>query len=166
MSIKLKLSHAQVLKAKRGLAIQLGADAIGHTQGHVFENLHPMTMKKLRDAKRLKKGARIVLSQEELVGAGFMDVIRKVGQFISKNKAVLKPIASAVLDAGATLYPAAAPVRQKVRELTGVGMGEVVMPIQLAPVVRKKVSTKKTNKKTTKKVLSGRGIIPAGYAGF
>jgi hypothetical protein len=97
-------------------------------------------------AHRLRKGARVHLTESELEGTGLLDVLKKVGRFFVKNKTILKPIASAVLDAGAAMYPQFAPARGAIKASTGVG-------------IKRRAAPKRRS-------MRGEGIIPAGYGGF
>jgi hypothetical protein len=148
--LNLRITPAQVRKIRSGHPIQIAHSSIAHPQGATFTKLHPETYKKLAKAHTARKGARVHLTEAELEGTGLMDVVRKIGAFISKHKAIIKPIASAVLDVGATAYPAFAAPRAQIRQLTGVG----VAPKRKAP------------KRKAPKCMAGRGVIPAGYAGF
>jgi len=153
-AIQLHISPAQIAKVKRGQPIQIPHHAIGHAQGHTFRHLHPETHKKITKAYRARKGVRVQFTPAELEGTGFMDFIKKAGEFIVKNKNVLKPLATAVLDTGAQFIPGAAPYREGIRKFTGVG----IKP-RKAPVRRKRATVPKSS-------MNGRGVIPAGYAGF
>ena len=161
--VKLYLSTAQLSKVRNGHSIQLPANAIGHSSGVQFQTLHPSNLTKLSKAHRSGKGVRITLTPAELEGTGILDALRSGYKWIKKNSNILKPIASAVLDAGATFYPAAAPARGLVKKLTGVGpmpQGPQYFPggqfEEFAPIRR-------TIKRKAPKRTRGSGIIPAGY---
>ncbi|NTW91039.1 MAG: hypothetical protein HGA35_03785 [Erysipelotrichaceae bacterium] len=167
--LHLKISHAQVLKARRGFPIQISADSIGHPQGCPFTNLHPLTHKKLMDAKRLRKGARVMLSESELEGSGIKEFFGKVKNFFVKNKEFIKPLASAAMDLGAQLYPQAQPLRQTIKAKTGWGeMVQTESGFPSTPVVKKTPKRKTGAKRSTKKSAcsKGAGMIPAGYSGY
>jgi len=144
--IHLHITRPQIAKIRRGQPIQVSYNSIGNTNGVKFTNLHPLTRKKLVQAYKAKKGARVHITESELEGTGLLDFAKKAFSFVKKNANVLKPLATAVLDTGAQLVPSLQPAREGVRNLTGVGTR------RKAPMRRK--------------AACGKGIIPAGYAGF
>ena len=120
--IKLHISHNQVAKIRRGEPIQLKHEHIGHPHGHVFHHLHPMNLEKIHKAHRKGAGIRVQLTEPELHGTGLLDSIKKGIKWIGQHSGVLKPLASAALDAGAHFFPGAQGARSMVRDLTGVGI--------------------------------------------
>lgn len=167
--VKLHFSKSQIAKIRKGMPIQLAAHAIGNINGHSFQTLHPSNLQKLSKANRSGKGVRITLTPAELEGTGILDALRSGFNWIKKNSNVLKPIASAVLDAGASFYPASAPVRGLVKKLTGVGvdghsMHDIEGP-QFFPGGDVGIRGGGPRRKPVKRRVPkrGSGIIPAGY---
>jgi hypothetical protein len=111
--VKLNLTHAQVLKAKAGHPIQVSHANIG--KGHVF-HVHPETHKKLILAHKKGTGSRIHLTIDELSGAGFMDILKKVAS----------PVLSGLQGVAKELFPSHAntidSVREGIRGATGYGL--------------------------------------------
>jgi len=124
----INLSKAQVEKAIKGRPIRLAHSQLG--QGSNVILLHPTNYKLIEQAVRKGKGITLHLAPGEfnatldsdIEGTGFIDWIRdKAIPWIKKNAPILKPIASAVADAGATLFPALAPARGVLKTATGIG---------------------------------------------
>jgi len=165
--IRLHITHSQLAKIRNGHPIQIPHAHIGHPQGAVFRHLHPETHKKLARAYHARKGARVHLTHAELEGTGFLDTIRKVGQFIGQHANVLKPLATAALDAGAHFIPAAAPIREGIRKYTGVGIARRATHSLTGPRPRRRASiTHSLAGPRPAHHAVGGGIVPAGYAGF
>lgn len=170
--VKLHISHNQVLKIKRGEPIQIKHEHIGHHQGATFTNLHPSNLDKLHRAHRARKGVRLHLTHHELEGTGLLDWLKKAGSWVSKHSGVLKPIASAALDAGSYFFPEAMPARAFIKKTTGVGIhpshaGIAGFSHGMDPMMHHESHFKTvTHHKKKAKKSKGRGIIPAGYSGF
>lgn len=169
-AIKLHISPAQLAKVNAGKPIQLKHEHINHAHGHSFTHLHPTNLAKIKSAHRSKKGVRVHLTYPELEGTGLWDVLKKGWNWVKKNKDILKPIASAALDAGAAFVPEAAPLRGIVKTMTGVGIEQAhpsksVKGPQFFPGQHVEASPsfimKKPAKRSRKKL--GKGIVPAGY---
>ena len=176
--IKLHISHNQVARIRAGHPVQIKHEHIGHAHGSIFRHLHPTNLEKIHKAHRGRRGVRVHLTHAELHGTGLLDSIKKGVNFVRKHAGVLKPIASAVLDAGAHFFPEASPLRQQVRHYTGVGIhGEPQhfsepthfpggSDFHMAPKHRahKKKSTKKKVHHMTTRSMMGHGIVPAGFS--
>ena len=164
--LKLHISQAQLHKIRAGHPIQIRFEHIDHPNGIIFQHLHPMNHAKIHKAYRLRKGVRIHITPEEFEGTGFKEWLQKAGHWLKKNAPVLKPIATTILDAGASFYPAYAPARSSFRKLTGVGMHDpshfVGEPVEHYDGGRRFADRKKKVRAKPK----GRGIIPAGYSSF
>ncbi len=137
LAIKLNLSRAQLLKAKRGQQIQVSYDQIG--SGHTYK-LHPETAKKIITAHKRRKGVRIHITLPELHGSGFLDFI----------KTIASPVLSGLAGVATELAPQYKDTIGKVREGIRVATGYGLRPPARMP--GRKIS----------KASEGMGIRPAG----
>jgi hypothetical protein len=124
----INLSKKQVENAIKGKPIRLAHSQLG--QGSNVILLHPTNYKLIEQSVRKGKGITLHLAPGEfqatldskIEGTGFIDWIKdKAIPWIQKNAPILKPIASSVADAGASLFPALAPARTLLKTATGIG---------------------------------------------
>lgn len=155
--VHIRFTPRQLSRIRAGHPVQIPHKHIGHPHGHVFQNLHPTNLRKLHKAHRAGKGIRLQFHPSELEGTGILDVFKKVGNFISENKAILKPIASAALDVGSKIFPQAAPYREAFRGLTGVGV---------APRTKKQGSVTKGSAAAKARMARVRAAKGAGFKDF
>lgn len=85
MSVNLNVSKAQISKLRNGHPVQLRHEQIGH--GKSF-TVHPHTQQKLYRAFKSGKGVRIQFDQDEIMGSGLFDNVKKVGRRALQNKQV------------------------------------------------------------------------------
>jgi hypothetical protein len=125
--INLELNEAQVAKLARALdrnesvTIQISKDKLASNKHSVV--VHPITHSKIIHAKSKGAGVRLTMTPPEILesGAGFMDIIRKIGKAASwvKEKVIdtpfyqqnirpeLKSIVNAATDALSAVAPSA-----------------------------------------------------------
>lgn len=123
---KFHFSDAQLHKIKKGHKVRLQHHQIGEGPHTLF--LHPMQHEKVSAAHRKGKGVDMIISEGEMhhtmesgaQGTGIWDTI-KSGLSTAWNK-VGKPVLSGIGDAIAYSNPELAPIREGVRNLTGVGL--------------------------------------------
>lgn len=111
--VPLTLSKAQFDKIRKGQPIQLAHHQIGHHGRHHLM-LHPESVKKVHNAHRKGKGARIHVSPHELEASGeglkeFWEGLKNAGNWIKKNiidtpfyQSAVKPIIRSAVDTGLT----------------------------------------------------------------
>lgn len=125
--IKIDIAPSQQKKLAKGKAVQLSAKQVGSDTHAIY--VHPENYIKIMKAKRKGCGCRLNIEPGEInhdlmQGGSLWSWIKdKAIPWVTKNAPILKPIASAVADAGATLVPALAPARAGLKELTGIGIG-------------------------------------------
>lgn len=150
----INLTKQQVEKAIKGRPVRVHHSQLGKGSNVIL--LHPTNYKLIEQAVRKGKGITLHLAPGEfnatldsdIEGTGFIDWIRdKAIPWIKKNAPILKPIAGAVADAGATLFPALRPAREVLRTTTGIG----AMP-------KKKMSKPKGQGLYLGKMPSGNGL--------
>ena len=124
----INLTKQQIEKAIKGRPIRVHHSQLGKGSNVIL--LHPTNYKLIEQSIRKGKGITLHLAPGEfnatldsnIEGTGFIDWIRdKAIPWIKKNAPILKPIASAVADAGATLIPSLAPARGLLKQATGIG---------------------------------------------
>ncbi len=84
----MRLSKNQVMKARRGMPIQISAGALREATHQV--SLHPENHKKVTRAKRMNKGVRLQLGTHEMQASGFLDDLRNIGRKIQQGAQFVK----------------------------------------------------------------------------
>jgi hypothetical protein len=124
----INLTKAQIEKAIKGKPIRVHNSQLGSGSNVIL--LHPTNYKLIEQSIRKNKGITLYLAPGELnatldsdiQGTGFIDWIRdKALPWLKKNAPILKPIASAIADAGTALVPSLAPARAILKQTTGIG---------------------------------------------
>lgn len=114
--VHMNIPHHKLKKLAHGHRIQLEHHELSHGPHHLV--LHHETAKKLHTARASHKGMRIgPLTHEEIHASGSLWDTIKTGF----NKYV-KPVLSGIGDAVAYANPELAPLREGVRNITGVGL--------------------------------------------
>jgi hypothetical protein len=167
--IRLYITKAQLTRARAGHQIQIKHEHIGHSQGLMFQHLHPETHRKIVKAYHARKGVRMHLTDQELEGTGAREFFQKVGRWFKKNEHFIKPIVSTALDIGAQAVPKFAPARAVVKQVTGYGISGRPTRFVGQPIEgygEMEYAQPKPKRLPRPKRRTGRGIIPAGYSGF
>lgn len=116
--VHMNIPSEKLKKLAKGHRIQLSHSEISHGPCHF--TLHHETAKKLHSARACGKGMRVgPLTHEEIHASGSLWDTIKTGF----NKYV-KPVLSGVGDAIAYANPELAPLREGVRNITGVGIAK------------------------------------------
>lgn len=154
----INFTKSQIEKALSGKPIRLSGNQIG-SGANVFL-FHPANYKLLEKSAKSGKGCCVSLSpgefnatlESDIEGSGFIDWIKnKALPWLKKNAPILKPIASAVADAGASMLGTKGQVaRQALKQITGIGNE---MNMEMKP------------KKTKKKRSIGQGLYLAKPTG-
>lgn len=129
---KVDLSHAQALKVLHGKPVRLTHSQLGKGHAHYFG---VETYKKLVKAYESGKGTTLHMTHGEVLrthqsglsGSGFWGKLwngiksgaKHVGTFLKDN---WKPLTSTVLDGVANSFPESAPLRDLVKDVSGIGI--------------------------------------------
>ena len=119
--VHVNIPHHKLKKLAHGHRIQLEHHELQHGPHHLM--LHHETHKKLHNSRAHKKGMRIgPLTHDEIMASGALkDIWNSVKSGFNKY---VKPVLSGVGDAIAYANPELAPIREGVRQITGVGIGK------------------------------------------
>ena len=155
--VEIDITPSQMRKASHGKSIQLTGGQVASTKHKIY--VHPANYEKIMKAKKKGCGCRLNIEHGEInhdldkmQGGSLWSWIRdKAIPWVTKNAPILKPIASAVADAGATLIPALAPARAGLKQLTGIGVkgGRVAKGSQEAKDRMARLRAMKKDKKMT-----------------
>ncbi len=123
--MKIQLSQNQIKKLIKGGCCQVGVGSIG---SGIDLKLHPMNVKRLQQAQRRNKGARLVMSQEEIDASGLKELLQKgfkavkkyVGEEVKRRggtrKVLTDVLEKAIPAAAAAINPKLAPVAKQLAD--------------------------------------------------
>jgi hypothetical protein len=114
--VSIVISSRQLSRLHAGKNVRIKAENIGHPNGYVFMVLHPTNYAKLVRAKNSGNSTKITFSENELAGAGLLDVLKGIAGPIMD---IATPFVTAYNPA---LAPAMTVGRQLVRGATGNGV--------------------------------------------